>query len=47
MLATFALTYIIPEIIRFIFGPENQNMPIPIQGSLSIVLLRFPAMTSS
>lgn len=42
MLATFALTYIIPEIIRFMFGPENQNMPIPIQGSLSIGPVTLP-----
>lgn len=42
LLATFALTYVFPEIIRGIFGPENQNMEVPIKGSLSFGKITVP-----
>ncbi|MCM1253765.1 MAG: urea ABC transporter permease subunit UrtB [Clostridium sp.] len=42
LLGTFALTYIFPEIIRLIFGPENQNMEVPIKGSLSFGKITIP-----
>ena len=37
LLVTFALTYIIQQIVRMIFGPENQNLAMP--DSLSPFLL--------
>lgn len=42
LLATFALTYVFPEIVRGIFGPENQNMEVPIKGSLSFGKITMP-----
>lgn len=42
LLATFALTYIIQQIIRMIFGPENQNMEVPIKGSLHLGFATVP-----
>ncbi len=42
LLVTFALTYIIPEVIRLIFGPENQNIALPIPGSLNMGRITLP-----
>ncbi len=42
LLVTFALTYIIQQIIRMIFGPENQNMDVPIKGSLRMGSVTIP-----
>lgn len=36
LLVTFALTYIIQQIIRMIFGPENQSMEVPLKGQVYI-----------
>lgn len=42
LLATFALTYIIQQIVRYIFGPENQNMPQPIKGNITFGKVTIP-----
>lgn len=42
LLITFALTYIIQQIIRMIFGPENQNLEMPIKGNFSIASVTVP-----
>lgn len=42
LLVTFALTYIIQQIIRMIFGPENQNLEVPIKGSLKLAAVTVP-----
>lgn len=42
LLVTFALTYIIQQVIRMIFGPENQNLEVPIKGSLQIGSITIP-----
>lgn len=42
LLVTFALTYIIQQIIRMIFGPENQNLEVPIKGSLHLGAVTIP-----
>lgn len=35
LLVTFALTYIIPELIKSFFGPENQKIELPIKGNIT------------
>ncbi len=42
LLVTFALTYIIQQIVRMIFGPENQNLEMPIKGSFHIGTVTVP-----
>ncbi|MBO5483911.1 MAG: urea ABC transporter permease subunit UrtB [Lachnospiraceae bacterium] len=42
LLVTFALTYIIQQIVRMIFGPENQNLEVPIKGSLHLGAVTIP-----
>lgn len=42
LLVTFALTYIIPQIVRIVFGPENQNIENPIKGSISAGKITVP-----
>lgn len=42
LLLTFAMTYMIQQIVRMIFGPENQNLAVPIKGSLSIGFVTLP-----
>lgn len=42
LLVTFALTYIIQQIIRMIFGPENQNLEVPFKGSFNIGSVTVP-----
>ena len=42
LLVTFALTYIIQQIVRMIFGPENQNLAMPIKGSLHLGGVTIP-----
>lgn len=42
LLVTFALTYIIQQIIRSIFGPEEQLMAVPIPDSLQIGSVTIP-----
>ena len=42
LLLTFALTYIFQQIIRMIFGPENQPMEVPVQGQAHIGAVSFP-----
>lgn len=36
LLATFALTYIIQQIVRMIYGPENQNVSMPLNGTIQL-----------
>lgn len=42
LLITFALTYIIEEIIRMLFGPENQRVEMPIKGNISFGNVTIP-----
>lgn len=42
LLITFALTYIIQQIIRSIFGPEEQVLAVPIKGSLNMGSITIP-----
>lgn len=42
MLATFALTYILQQVVRMIFGPEDQHMPLPIEGSVALGPVSVP-----
>ncbi len=42
LLVTFALTYIIQQVIRMIFGPENQNLEVPMKGSFHIGSVTVP-----
>ncbi|WP_455138061.1 urea ABC transporter permease subunit UrtB [Thermophilibacter sp.] len=43
MLATFGLTYILQQIVRMIFGPEDQHLAMPIDGSVQIGPVMMPA----
>ncbi len=42
LLITFALTYLIEEIVRMIFGPENQNVELPLKGNISVGNVTIP-----
>lgn len=42
LLSTFALTYIIPEIIKLFFGPENQKIESPIPGNITFGNITVP-----
>lgn len=42
LLVTFALTYIIQQIIRSLFGPEEQLMAVPIPDSLQLGTITIP-----
>ncbi len=42
LLITFALTYIIQQIMRMIFGPENQKLELPIKGRISFGIITIP-----
>lgn len=42
LLVTFALEYIIQQIVRMIFGPENQTIEVPLQGLLSMGGISIP-----
>lgn len=42
LLITFAMTYIIEQIVRMIFGPEGQALEVPIQGRLSLGSVSIP-----
>ncbi len=42
LLATFALTYIFPEIIKEFFGPENQKIDLPIKGNFTFGNITIP-----
>ncbi len=42
LLGTFALTYIFQQVIRLIFGPEDQHMAIPIKGSFTSGKITVP-----
>ncbi|MFI3228196.1 MAG: urea ABC transporter permease subunit UrtB [Clostridia bacterium] len=42
LLATFALTYILPEIVKSFFGPENQKVSTPIPGNISFGHITIP-----
>jgi urea transport system permease protein len=42
LLVTFALTYIIQQIIRMIFGPEAQSLEVPIAGSAHFGSITVP-----
>lgn len=42
LLVTFALEYIIQQIVRMIFGPENQTVEVPVQGQLVMGSVSIP-----
>lgn len=42
LLVTFALEYIIQQIVRMIFGPENQTIDVPVQGQLVMGAVSIP-----
>ena len=42
MLATFALTYILQQAVRMIFGPEDQHLPMPLEGSVALGPVDIP-----
>ncbi len=42
LLVTFALEYIIQQLVRMIFGPENQTIEVPIKGQLVIGSISIP-----
>ncbi len=42
LLVTFALEYIIQQIVRMIFGPENQTIEVPVKGQFSFLGLSIP-----
>jgi len=42
LLVTFALEYIIQQIVRMIFGPENQTVEVPVQGQLIMGSVSIP-----
>ena len=42
LLVTFALEYIIQQIVRMIFGPENQTIEVPVKGQFSFSGLSIP-----
>lgn len=42
LLVTFALEYILQQLIRMIFGPENQTIEVPVKGLLEIGSVSIP-----
>ena len=42
LLVTFALEYIIQQIVRLVFGPENQTIDIPVKGRLLMGSISIP-----
>jgi urea transport system permease protein len=42
ILVTFGLSYAFQEIVRLFFGPEDQYMPVPIEGSLTFGFITIP-----
>lgn len=42
LLATFALTYIFQQTVKYIFGPEDQYVGLPIKGSLQFGTVTVP-----
>lgn len=42
LLVTFALEYIIQQIVRMIFGPENQTLEVPLRGQLVLGDISIP-----
>ncbi len=42
LLVTFALEYIIQQLVRMIFGPENQTIEVPIKGQLNLGAVSIP-----
>lgn len=42
LLVTFALEYIIQQIVRMIFGPENQTIEVPLKGQLIMGSVSIP-----
>lgn len=42
LLVTFAFTYIIQQIVRMIFGPENQKLALPIPGRFTLGMISVP-----
>ena len=42
LLVTFALEYVIQQIIRMIFGPENKTMEVPLKGQLVMSNVSIP-----
>lgn len=42
LLVTFALEYIIQQLVRMIFGPENQTIEVPIKGQLNLGSVSIP-----
>lgn len=42
LLVTFALEYIIQQIVRMIFGPENQSLEVPLRGQLMLGDISIP-----
>lgn len=42
LLVTFALEYILQQIVRMIFGPENQTIEVPLKGQLVMGSVSVP-----
>lgn len=42
LLVTFAMTFIIQQIVRMIFGPEGMTMEIPVEGRLLLGSISVP-----
>ncbi len=42
LLVTFALEYILQQIVRIIFGPENQTVAVPVKGQLTAGPVSIP-----
>ena len=42
LLVTFALEYIFQQIVRMVFGPENQTIDIPVKGRLLMGSISIP-----
>lgn len=42
LLVTFALEYIIQQIVRMIFGPESQTLEVPLRGQITVFGVSIP-----
>lgn len=42
LLVTFALEYILQQLVRMIFGPENQTVAVPVKGQLAAGPVSIP-----
>ena len=42
LLVTFALEYIIQQIVRMIFGPESQTLEVPLRGQITVLGVSIP-----